>query len=83
MAGRRETDPLVGQEQGALVALALEGGAARAQLLGHGQLAGYPRVELEEDALVAELDEAALVEHDPAVGIVRIDWSAGRGTARD
>jgi hypothetical protein len=35
-----------------------------------------------QDALIAQLHKAALVEHNPAIGIVRIDWSRW-GTPRD
>lgn len=77
------THPLVGEEQGAFIAFPLKGGAAGSQLLGNGKIAGYPRLELLQDALIAKFDEAALVEHDPTVGIVRISWTAREGSARD
>lgn len=51
----------------------------RPQLLRHGEVAGYSGFELEEDAFVSELDEAALVEHYPAVRIVRVYLSGWCG----
>lgn len=75
------THSFVREEEGPAVTLPLKGRASWPQLSGDRELAGYPRVQLLQDAFIAELDEAALVEHHPTGRIVRVDGPRGGGRA--